>query len=389
MRNFYYDAKAGYPVYLAALNMRTGIAIITPIITLIGIDLGLTTIQLAWLAAIPVLCFAFTSPFTGLLKRMGSVDRIISVSMWVLAFALLLRGSGSVFSLFFFTLLMGIATAILNVMLPSWVKLHGGAHAGAITGTYVMLMGITAAAALAVAAPLAQLTDFGWKLAMLPWGLLALVAAVWWQLRMRDSQLHDYEQTTKSDWRKLLKSKKAWQVSCFFGLQSMNAYAAGTWIPTILLDRGYKLVVSGFIVAAIALFAAVAATFVPQIASKRADQRTILWFFSAMTAFGYLGLIFDSGWRLIFWVLLAVVGQSATFPLSLILVVLRSETAEQAQALSAMMQSVGYLIAAGGPLAVGAIFQWSGSWNAGLTFMLFVVLLQAFAAAGAGRSGTI
>ena len=41
---------------------------------------------------------------------------------------------------------MGIATAILNVMLPSWVKLHGGAHARAITSTYVMLMGIAAAA---------------------------------------------------------------------------------------------------------------------------------------------------------------------------------------------------------------------------------------------------
>ena len=104
MWNFYYYAKAGYPVYLAALNMRTGIAIITPIITLIGIDLGLTTIQLAWLAAIPVLCFAFTSPFTGLLKRMGSIDRIISVSMWMLALALLFRGTGSVFSLFFFFL---------------------------------------------------------------------------------------------------------------------------------------------------------------------------------------------------------------------------------------------------------------------------------------------
>jgi MFS transporter, CP family, cyanate transporter len=369
--------------------MRTGIAVITPILTIIGRDLGLSTIQLAWLAAIPVLCFAFTSPLTGWLKRLGSVDRIISISMWVLAIALLLRGSGSVFALFFFTLLMGISTAVLNVMLPSWVKLHSGSHAGVVTGTYVMLMGISAAAALALAAPLAQLTEFSWQLAMLPWGLLAVVTAVWWQLRMRDTQLRDFEQSTGINWSELLRSRKAWQLTLFFGFQSMNAYAAGTWIPTILIDRGYKLAVSGLIVAVISLTTSIAATFVPQLAAKRSDQRLILWLFSAITAVGYLGLMFDSGWRLVAWVLLALTGQSATFPLSLILVVLRSSSADQAQSLSAMMQSIGYLIAATGPLVVGAIFQWFDSWAVGLGFMLGIVLLQSFAAAGAGKAGTV
>jgi len=369
--------------------MRTGIAVITPILTIIGRDLGLTTIQLAWLAAIPVLCFAFTSPLTGWLKRLGSVDRIISISMWVLAVALLLRGSGSVFALFFFTLLMGISTAVLNVMLPSWVKLHSGSHAGVVTGTYVMLMGISAAAALALAAPLAQLTEFSWQLAMLPWGVLAIITAAWWQLRMRDTQLRDFEQSTGISWSELLRSRRAWQLTLFFGLQSMNAYAAGTWIPTILIDRGYKLAISGLIVAVISLVTSIAATFVPQLAAKRSDQRIILWLFSAMTAVGYLGLMLDSGWRLVIWVLLALAGQSATFPLSLILVVLRSGSADQAQSLSAMMQSIGYLIAATGPLVVGAIFQWFNSWVAGLGFMLGIVLLQSFAAAGAGKAGTV
>lgn len=369
--------------------MRTGIAVITPIITVIGRDLGLNAIQLAWLAAIPVLCFGFVSPIASWLNKLGSVDRIISIAMWGLAVALLLRGSGSVFALFFFTLLMGISTAVLNVILPAWVKLHGGEHAGVVTGTYVMLMGIAAAIALAVAAPLSSATQIGWQFAMLPWGLLALLAAVWWQLRLRDSTLRDFDQSAAISWRSLLRNKRAWQVTLFFGLQSMNAYAGGTWIPTILLDRGYQLAATGFIVAVISLLGSFAATYIPHLAATKADQRKILWLFSLITAIGYLGLLLDSGWRLVIWVFFALLGQAATFPLSLILVVLRSDSAAQAQALSTMMQAIGYLIAAVGPLAVGVLFQLSGSWELGLAGMLGIVLLQGIAAAGAGRSGTI
>lgn len=369
--------------------MRTGIAVITPIITVIGIELGLTTIQLAWLAAIPVLCFAFISPVTSWLNRLGSVDRIISISLWGLAIALILRATGSVFALFFFTLLMGITTAILNVTLPAWVKLHGGEHAGAITGTYVTLMGIVAACALALSAPLTAATSLSWQLAMLPWGILALISAIWWQLRMRDDGLRVVDQSNSSSWLSLLRNRRAWQVTAFFGLQSMNAYAGGTWIPTILFDRGYALAAAGLIVAIISLLGSVAAIYVPQLAATRASQQNILWLFTAITAIGYVGLLVDSGWRLVLWVLFALFGQSATFPLSLILVVLRSDSAAVAAALSTMMQSLGYLLAATGPLVVGAIFQFSGSWSAGLGFMLFVVVLQAVAAAGAGRSGTL
>jgi CP family cyanate transporter-like MFS transporter len=389
VRSFFDSAKFGSPVYLAAINMRTGLAVITPIITIIGKDLGLSTIELAWLAAIPVLCFSLLSPVAVWLNRLGSVDRVISVAMWGLAISLLLRSTGSVFALFLFTALMGICIAILNVTLPAWVKLHGGSHTGVITGTYVMLMGIVSSIALWLAAPLSSLTRFSWQLAMFPWALLALFSAVWWQVRLRDKQLLNFDQSSRATWFRLLRNARAWQITLFFGFQSMNAYAGGTWIPTILLDRGFGLVAAGSIVAVIGLATAIAATYVPQLATNREDQRWILWIFSAVTAIGYLGLLLDAGWRLIFWVLLALLGQAATFPLSLILVVLRSNTTNEAQALSTMMQSVGYLIAATGPLSIGLLFQVFGSWGFGLAAMIFIVGIQAVMAAGAGRPGSV
>ena len=284
---------------------------------------------------------------------------------------------------------MGIAVAVLNVTLPAWVKLHGGQHSGVITGTYAMLMGIVSAFALWLAAPLSSMTEYVWQFAMLPWGLLALICAIWWQVRLRDKQLRDFDQNSRSSWIKLLRNFRAWQVTLFFGLQAMNAYAVGTWIPTILLDRGFNLITAGSIVAIIGLFGAIAATYVPQLATNRLDQRGILWFFSAMTAIGYFGLLVDSGWRLVFWVVLSLFGQAATFSLSLILVVLRSKSATETQSLSTMMQAIGYLIAATGPLLMGVLFHLTGEWVLGLAMMLGIVGLQAIAAAGAGRPGGV
>jgi len=112
---------------------------------------------------------------------------------------------------------------VLNVTLPAWVKLHGGQHSGVITGTYAMLMGIVSAFALWLAAPLSSMTEYVWQFAMLPWGLLALICAIWWQVRLRDKQLRDFDQNSRSSWIKLLRNFRAWQVTLFFGLQAMNA----------------------------------------------------------------------------------------------------------------------------------------------------------------------
>ena len=261
------------PIYVAALNMRAGQIAITPIITVIGIDLGLSTIELSWLASIPVLCFAFASPLTSWVSRMGSVDRILSVAMWVLAFSLVLRATGSVIALYVFTFVMGLAIATLNVFLPAWVKEYGGKDSGLFTGIYVTIMGVVSGIAVGVSVPLSKLNSLGWQMAFVPWALIAAISAYWWQRRMRDQTLSKHTPNEVSHFKVLIKSKVAWQVTLFFGLQSTNAYAAGTWLPTILYDKGFELIHAGAAVAVTGLLGSLFAVGVPHIAAKRADQR--------------------------------------------------------------------------------------------------------------------
>ena len=80
------------------------------------------------------------------------------------------------------------------------------------------------------------------------------------------------------------------------------------------------------------------------------------------------------------------VGQGASFALALTLIVLRSPDARTAGQLSSMAQGVGYCLAATGPLLVGVLHGWTGSWSA--LAVLFIVIGSGalLAGLGAGRN---
>ena len=58
------------------------------------------------------------------------------------------------------------------------------------------------------------------------------------------------------------------------------------------------------------------------------------------------------------------------------LVLVRSRDVAQTGRLSAAAQTVGYLVAATGPLAVGLLHEATGAWRAGLLLLLGVLAAQ-------------
>jgi CP family cyanate transporter-like MFS transporter len=57
-------------------------------------------------------------------------------------------------------------------------------------------------------------------------------------------------------------------------------------------------------------------------------------------------------------------------------ILVRSRDVAQTGRLSAASQSLGYLLAASGPLAVGLLHEATGGWRAGLLLLLAVLLAQ-------------
>ena len=98
-----------------------------------------------------------------------------------------------------------------------------------------------------------------------------------------------------------------------------------------------------------------------------------------------IGLIVAPGWASL-WIVLMGLGMGAGIILGLAFVGLRARHAQQAASLSGMAQFVGYLLAASGPLLIGALHDALGGWSAALA--LCAAACAAMAAAGlyAGRA---
>lgn len=71
------------------------------------------------------------------------------------------------------------------------------------------------------------------------------------------------------------------------------------------------------------------------------------------------------------------------------IIVLRSPDAHVAAHLSGMAQCVGYLLAAIGPLIVGLLHSWTGSFSASAFLFILLGISAGIAGWGAGRSGHV
>lgn len=78
-------------------------------------------------------------------------------------------------------------------------------------------------------------------------------------------------------------------------------------------------------------------------------------------------------------------GAGACLILALAFISLRTADHRQAASLSVMAQSVGYLVAAAGPVGFGFLHDVAGDWRAPLAVLGTVGVLQAIAGFGAGR----
>jgi CP family cyanate transporter-like MFS transporter len=63
----------------------------------------------------------------------------------------------------------------------------------------------------------------------------------------------------------------------------------------------------------------------------------------------------------------------------------RARDVAQTGRLSATAQSLGYLLAATGPLAIGLLHEATGGWTTGLVLLLVIVALQTAVGLAAGR----
>ena len=77
------------------------------------------------------------------------------------------------------------------------------------------------------------------------------------------------------------------------------------------------------------------------------------------------------------------------FSLALLFMVLRSTSTAQTGQVSGMAQSVGYALAAVGPVAIGLLHDLTGSWTVAMAVLALALIPQALSALLAAKNVTV
>jgi len=362
----------GASLVLIAFNLRPVFSSASALLPEIREGLGLSTTAASVLTTLPVVCLGLFSPLApGLARRIGT-ERTLLFVVFLLALGTAARGLSSVPLLFLGTALAGACIAIGNVLLPGLVKRDFPDKAALLTGWYTMALCGGAAAAAGLTIPLQKALGGSLNGALAIWALPAVLVGLLWL-----PQVHATRKRPKGDRyvvRGMWRDKLAWNVTLFMGLQSALAYSIFGWLVPILRERGLDGVTAGAIVSVSVMVQAGSCLIVPHLAVRGKDQRLINVTLCALSVSALLGLLFAPLSTVWLWAIVQGIGQGGLIAVALTVIVLRTRDQHAAAQLSGMVQCVGYILAAIGPLIVGLIRSWTGgfAWCAALFLMLGV-----------------
>lgn len=373
-------------IVLISVNLRPALAGVGPLVSTIRESTGLSNTMLGLLTTLPLIAFGVISTLTSLFTRRLGIEGTLAMAMALLAGGIFLRVIPGNAALFGGTILLGIAIAFGNVLLPSLVKRDFPNHTGVMTSLYSSMLGVGATVAAGISVPLAFDLGWGWRWSLGSWGFLALLALIVWLPQLQNLTLPRHKRSFARSLKDLGGSKLAWQVALFMGLQSLTFYVVLAWLPEILQSRGLDANTAGWMLSLSQGTGIIGTLLIPTWASTLNDQRALVWLLTVCEGISLAGLMLPEPFLVGLWVSLIGLALGGSFGLSLLFIVLRSHDSETATELSGMAQSVGYLLAAIGPTLFGAIHDITGAWLIPILFLFAVGFIKLFMGLGAGRA---
>ncbi len=372
-------------VILVGANLRVPLTSAGALVSFIRDDFGISNALAGAITTLPLIAFALLSPFAPKLAGKFGMERTIGISLVLLFAGILIRSAGGIELLFFGTLLIGLAIAIGNVLMPGIVKMNFPLQIGLMTGLYAIVMNVFGALGSGLSIPIASSGNFGWTGSLLVWGVLTLVTIVIWLPQLKKSRPAE-NSSVQATSGSLMRSSLAWKITLFMGAQSLIFYTLITWLPTILTANGYDIHLAGWGVF-IFQFASIPFTFIiPVIADKMKNQVLIALAASGMIIVGILGLLAGLTQLTLLWIILLGMGNGSAFSLSMMFFTLRTKDGYQAAELSGMAQSFGYLLAAFGPVLVGGLQDITGSWTLPLLLVTLAAAVMLITGIAAGKN---
>src|SRR5699024_2696294 len=223
--------------------------------------------------SLPLVAFAVMSPVAPKLGNKYSNEVVLIAGMVVLLIGILARSIPMSVFLFGGTVLIGLGIAVSNVLLPGVIKERFPNRVPLMTSVYSIAMGLVAALASGVSVPLADSAGLGWEWSLAVWGIPVFAGIVIWVYFVKQRRAANevsVHYVTASDVR-MWKSRLAWEVAVFLGLQAFLYYVMIAWLPAILQNYGAGSGTAGWMLS-YAQFIGLPASLLPVVAGKFKSQ---------------------------------------------------------------------------------------------------------------------
>ncbi|WKS31216.1 MFS transporter [Corynebacterium propinquum] len=390
-------------VISAAANLRAGISSLGAVLEQVMASFQAPASVAGVLTAMPGFAFAIMGLAAVPIARRfglsftlfaGMVAMLVGLAFRPLIGAYLPGGMGTFIVL---TALVVGGIALLNVLLPAWIKQHAPRRSVVLMSCYSGFLGLSGAVA-----PLSALWFSGedaWRPALGIWALLAAVQVVVWILVLirvgvdkpakppvaqpTNSGTESIPTTTTTDTAvdadpaavankiastSLWRSPTAVAMMVLFGLQSSNAYVQMGWLPQMYIDQGVSPGRAAVGLAVLGTVNVIGGVSMPFVVARIRDLRPVIVVFGVLTTVGYLGVMFAGAVAPEAWAIVLGLG-GMCFPTILALLAARTRTPEVTARLSGFVQPYGYLLAGVLPLLIGFVYQATGAWTLILTVM--------------------
>ncbi len=363
-------------IAVLAFNLRPAAVSVGPVLDEIRAGLDMSGTEAGILTSLPVVAFAVFGAAAPRLARAVGLHRCTLVSLVAVVVGLFARSRVDDVPAFLALSLLALAgMAAANVLLPSLVRLHFPDRVGTITAVYTtaLAIGLTAASVLTV--PISEEYD-GWETGLAVWAATAAIAVLPWLALVRRDRRSQEERAAEPPplgLREVGRTRLGRLMAAFFAFQSLQAYAIFGWFAAIFRDAGFSGTTAGLLLGVITGVSIPLGFVVPALAGRMTNVAPLVIGLFVCYPIGYVGMMLAPSGGAVVWAVLIGVA-IGTFPLILVLIPLRARTPSGTAALSGFTQSVGYLAAAVGPLAVGVVHDASDGWNLPLLLLLALSL---------------
>jgi len=365
-------------IALVALNGRIMVAVVSPIIGHIRVDLPLSHTDEAVIGMVAPFCFAVFGALAPWFGRRFGLEATMAVALLVSAAGEASRAMVTAPAWFIAWTVPALAGAgIGNVIAPPLIRKYFADRVTLVTGVYTFFL--TISTALPPMFILGIANAAGWRFSVGIWAVVGVVGVVPWLLVMRSLRRvvgprrpAPSNQPSSAPSVPIWRHAVTWGVCGVFTVNCIIGYTMFPWLPHILTDAGLSTARADLYLAVFAIGSLPGALITPLLMAKVKRLWLLPVVFSTAYVVSLTALAIHPTHLTMLWILVSRIGD-CFFPFVITMINLRTTSTRGSIAMSGFIQPVAYAIAIVGPWGFGAMQAATGSYQ--LPMLVIVALL--------------